>query len=99
VKDVERAGEPLDRAAAEPAPGSSPPVGLRRHDDEPPTYGDALERLLDPALPRRRHGRERDDLVPGARLREAAKHPEDVVADPGARQSERRDVDDYAHPR
>ena len=72
---------------------------LRRDEDEAPLDRHAVERLLDPALARRRDRRERDDLVLGAGLGEAAQHPEDVVADAGPRQREWRDVDDDAHGR
>ena len=82
---------------AEAAPPCAPPVRLRRHDDEPLFDGDAVERLVDPALPRRRDGGERHDLVLGARFAEAPQHPQDVVADAGPGQRQRRDVDDDPH--
>ncbi len=96
VEDVERPRQPLDGTVAEPAPAGPPPVRLRRKEDEPPLHRHAVERLLDPALARRRDGGEGDDLVLRARFRQAAEHPEDVVPDPGPGQGERRDVDDDA---
>ena len=59
---------------------------LRRDEDQPPLDRKTLERLLDPAFPRRRDGGERDDLVPATHFGEAAQHSEDVVADAGPRQ-------------
>jgi hypothetical protein len=96
VKDVEAADEPFDRTSSEPAPAGPPVMRPRRDDDEPALDRNAVERLLDPALSGRRHERERDDVVLAAGFGQASKHPEDVVADPGSRQRERRDVDDDA---
>ena len=41
--------------------------------------------------------KEHELVAPAGRLRQAAQHPEHVVADPGTGVAERRDVDDDAH--
>ena len=61
------------------------------------SIGSAVERLAHAARSARADGREGDDLVAAVGVDEALEHADRVVADAGARQGERRDVDDDAH--
>ena len=94
VEDVEAPEPPLSRRALQPRPGSSPRVRKRQH-EQAPLHVDAAERLFDGSLSADGHRSEGDDVC--ADFDESSQRAEHVVADPGARVRQRRNVERDSH--
>ena len=95
VEDVEVSDDALCRRPAGTAPGRSQRV-CRGNERQLSLDVHPVERCFDRAPAARTRGSERDDVVP-TRLREPEQRAADVVADPGERVRQRRDVDDDPH--